>query len=66
MGFVATPDLGHDSVALGVQALARLSHRGGLDAEGKSGGGAGLLIQVPHRLLGQAVEIAGQGARIAG
>ena len=52
MGFVATPELGHEVVALGVQALARLSHRGGLDADGKSGDGAGLLIQVPHRLLG--------------
>ncbi|HKC84104.1 MAG TPA: glutamate synthase central domain-containing protein, partial [bacterium] len=52
MGFVATPELGHQAVALGVQALARLSHRGGLDADGKSGDGAGLLIQVPHRLLG--------------
>ncbi|HEX7264230.1 MAG TPA: hypothetical protein VF383_08640, partial [Candidatus Dormibacteraeota bacterium] len=52
MGFVATPELGHESVALGVQALARLSHRGGLDADGKSGDGAGLLIQIPHRLLG--------------
>jgi glutamate synthase (ferredoxin) len=52
MGFVATPELGHDAVAMGVQALARLSHRGGLDADGKSGDGAGLLIQVPHRLLG--------------
>jgi glutamate synthase domain-containing protein 2/glutamate synthase domain-containing protein 1/glutamate synthase domain-containing protein 3 len=39
-------------VGLGVQALARLSHRGGLDADGKSGDGAGLLIQVPQRLLG--------------
>ena len=52
MGFVATPELGHEAVALGVQALARLAHRGGLDADGKSGDGAGLLIQVPHRLLG--------------
>src|SRR5437773_8913462 len=52
MGFVATPDLGHDAVALGVQALARLAHRGGLDADGKSGDGAGLLIQVPEKLLG--------------
>jgi glutamate synthase (ferredoxin) len=52
MGFVATPELGHEAVALGVQALARLSHRGGLDADGKSGDGAGLLIQVPRRLLG--------------
>jgi glutamate synthase (ferredoxin) len=52
MGFVAAPELGHRAVVLGVQALARLSHRGGLDADGKSGDGAGLLIQVPHRLLG--------------
>ena len=52
MGFVATPELGHEAIALGVKALARLSHRGGLDADGKSGDGAGLLIQVPHRLLG--------------
>jgi glutamate synthase (ferredoxin) len=53
MGFVATPELGHEAVELGVLALARLAHRGGLDADGKSGDGAGLLIQVPHRLLGR-------------
>jgi glutamate synthase (ferredoxin) len=52
MGFVATPDLGHEAVALGATALARLAHRGGLDADGKSGDGAGLLLQVPERLLG--------------
>ena len=52
MGFVATPGRGHEAVALGVRALARLAHRGGLDADGKSGDGAGLLIQVPERLLG--------------
>src|SRR5258706_13949474 len=58
MGFVATTGLGHEAVALGVQALARLSHRGGLDADGKSGDGAGLLIQIPHRLLGGEVGVA--------
>src|SRR5438093_1102182 len=52
MGFVATPDMGHAAVSHGVRALARLAHRGGLDADGKSGDGAGLLIQVPDRLLG--------------
>jgi glutamate synthase domain-containing protein 2/glutamate synthase domain-containing protein 1/glutamate synthase domain-containing protein 3 len=51
MGFVATPELGHEAVALGVRALARLAHRGGLDADGKSGDGAGLLIQIPRGLL---------------
>ncbi len=58
MGFVSTPRLGHQVVELGVQALARLSHRGGLDADGKSGDGAGLLIQVPHRLLGGRFAVA--------
>src|SRR6202158_1739529 len=58
MGFVATPESGHRAVELGVQALARLSHRGGLDADGKSGDGAGLLIQVPQRLLGGACAVA--------
>jgi glutamate synthase (ferredoxin) len=58
MGFVATPEFGHEAVALGVQALARLAHRGGLDADGKSGDGAGLLIQVPHRLLGATYGVA--------
>jgi glutamate synthase (ferredoxin) len=52
MGFVATPELGHEAVSLGVRALARLAHRGGLDADGKSGDGAGLLIQVPKELVG--------------
>src|SRR5260370_23557277 len=57
MGFVATPENGHETVAFGLQALARLAHRGGLDADGKSGDGAGLLIQVPQRLLGGAFGV---------
>ena len=57
MGFVATPDSGHEAVALGVLALARLAHRGGLDADGKSGDGAGLLIQVPGRIVGGAYGV---------
>ena len=52
------PSLGHEAIALGALALARLAHRGGLDADGKSGDGAGLLIQVPHRLLGGEVAVA--------
>ncbi|HLZ95519.1 MAG TPA: glutamate synthase large subunit [Candidatus Dormibacteraeota bacterium] len=58
MGFVATPEPGHAAVGLGVRALARLAHRGGLDADGKSGDGAGLLIQVPRRLLGGDAAVA--------
>ena len=54
MGFVATPSLpaSHRVVELATGALARLAHRGGMDSDGKSGDGAGLLLQVPYRLLG--------------
>jgi len=54
MGFVATPgaEPSHQVISLGVTALARLSHRGGLDADGKSGDGAGLMIQIPRAIFG--------------
>src|SRR5438270_5681238 len=60
MGFVATPGAApsHRVVELGVTALARLSHRGGLHADGKSGDGAGLMIQVPREIVGPDVAIA--------
>ncbi len=60
MGFVATPDAAasHRVVELGVTALARLAHRGGLDADGKSGDGAGLLIQIPRRIFGPHTAVA--------
>src|SRR5215472_4481499 len=60
MGFVATPGAApsHRVVQLGVTALARLSHRGGLDADGRSGDGAGLMIQVPRRIFGLQTAVA--------
>ncbi len=55
MGFVATTTgvATHEVVATGVGALARLAHRGGLDADGKSGDGAGLMIQIPREIFGE-------------
>src|SRR5438309_8811668 len=60
IGFVATPGSApsHRVVELGVVALARVSHRGGLDADGKSGDGAGLMIQVPRHLFGADTAVA--------
>lgn len=50
VGFVAqlggTPS--HEIVERGLTALARLSHRGGVDADGRSGDGAGLLTTIPY------------------
>ncbi|HEX4545658.1 MAG TPA: glutamate synthase large subunit [Candidatus Acidoferrum sp.] len=38
----------HDIVQYALTALERLTHRGGVDADGASGDGAGLLTSLPH------------------
>src|SRR5579859_7518733 len=38
----------HEIVAIALTALERLTHRGGVDADGASGDGAGLLTSLPH------------------
>lgn len=39
-----------------VQALCNLAHRGALDADAKTGDGAGILIQIPHQFFRKEVE----------
>jgi glutamate synthase (ferredoxin) len=53
VGFVArlTDQAGHDIVAMALEAVGRMEHRSAIDADGRSGDGAGLLTQIPHRLL---------------
>jgi glutamate synthase (ferredoxin) len=50
VGFIA--QLGgpasHAVIERGLEALARLAHRGGVDADGRSGDGAGLLVALPR------------------
>ena len=60
MGFVAAAGqpASHRVVELAVGALARLAHRGGLDADGRSGDGAGILIQIPTPLFGERTAVA--------
>jgi len=42
-------------VALAVNALTCLQHRGATNAEPNTGDGAGILVQVPHRLLSEEI-----------
>jgi len=49
----------HDVLAFGLQALANLAHRGAVSADGKTGDGAGVLTQVPHRLFRRELEARG-------
>ena len=53
VGFVARADgdRTHDILAKALTAVARLAHRGAASND-KSGDGAGVLTQIPHRLLG--------------
>ena len=53
VGFVARADgeRTHDILSLALTAVARLAHRGAASND-KSGDGAGVLTQIPHRLLG--------------
>src|SRR6202048_362217 len=48
-GFVARlgGPAGHDIIDYALTALERLTHRGGVDADGASGDGAGLLAALP-------------------
>src|SRR5689334_2468658 len=58
VGFVArvSGQPGHDIVAKAVEAVANLSHRGAVAADGKSGDGSGVLTQLPHKLLAREAE----------
>jgi len=52
-GFVATRSglASHTIVTLALEALVNLAHRGAIDADQKTGDGAGLMLQVPRKLL---------------
>ncbi len=46
----------HDLVRMSLTALERLTHRGGVDADGASGDGAGLRTSLPEEFLRKAAE----------
>ena len=51
-GFVATTaGRSHAVLEIALEAVTRLTHRGAVSADGKTGDGAGVLTQIPHRLL---------------
>ena len=61
VGFIA--QLGgpasHAVIERGLNALVRLEHRGGVDADGRSGDGAGLLVQLPKTFFRRAARAEG-------
>ena len=63
VGFVATTSgRSHTVLARALEAVANLTHRGAVSADGKTGDGAGVLTQIPYGLL--APELHRLSARI--
>lgn len=61
IGFIAQlgGEASHAIVQRGLNALVRLEHRGGVDADGRSGDGAGLLVQLPKAFFRKTARAAG-------
>ncbi|HTF38034.1 MAG TPA: glutamate synthase central domain-containing protein, partial [Blastocatellia bacterium] len=62
VGFVANVSgrATHQIVESALEALCNLTHRGAIDADGRTGDGAGLLTQLPLRFFRRAAELLGQ------
>jgi len=62
VGFVADTRgrRSHSIIQTAVQAVVNLTHRGALGADAKTGDGAGILSQIPHRLfIDESLRLAG-------
>ena len=46
----------HDTVANALKIVENLEHRAGKDAEGKTGDGVGILLQISHKFLRRSVK----------
>ena len=62
VGFVANVSgrVTHDIIHNGLEALCNLTHRGAVDADGRTGDGAGLLTQLPLNFFRRQAERMGQ------
>ncbi|HEY0738469.1 MAG TPA: glutamate synthase large subunit [Herpetosiphonaceae bacterium] len=60
IGFVARLDAqpSQEIVAMALEALCNLEHRGATDADGRSGDGAGILTEIPHEFFAQHLKSA--------
>ncbi|MEM7344707.1 MAG: glutamate synthase-related protein, partial [Chloroflexota bacterium] len=58
VGFIArtTGEADHDIIEMALESIRCMKHRAGIDADGLSGDGAGVLTQIPHNLLANEIE----------
>ena len=50
-------------VAAGIDALKAVWHRGAVDADGKTGDGCGIHVQIPHNFFGDQIRRTGHETR---
>lgn len=57
IGFVASirGEASHQIVRSGLEVLINMTHRGAESADNKTGDGAGIMVQIPHRLFNQEI-----------
>lgn len=53
----------HDTVASALRIVENLDHRAGKDAEGKTGDGVGILLQISHKFFKKACKKRGNRNR---
>jgi glutamate synthase (NADPH/NADH) large chain len=57
----------HDIIHRGLEVLENMSHRGAESADNVTGDGAGIMIQVPHKLiLAKGIKVPGEGKYATG
>jgi len=57
----------HDIIHRGLEVLENMSHRGAESADNVTGDGAGIMIQIPHRLiLAKGIKVPGEGKYATG
>jgi len=70
VGLVSSPDKGiksHDIIHRGLEVLENMSHRGAESADNVTGDGAGIMIQIPHKLiLAKGVKVPAEGKYATG
>ena len=68
VGFVVNinGEKSHSIVEQGLAVLSRLSHRGAVGADPKTGDGAGILLQIPHEFYAKELKLPRYGAYGAG
>ena len=67
VGFIAdiSGNKSHNILELAIEAVVNLTHRGAVDADAKTGDGAGILTQIPTRLFKKEINKLGPPNHLA-